>query len=155
MPTGEGGLKKVPTTKKRHFHTRSMNQIDMQETIDMLGRHLYNLAQLSAVWQEFSSCNTDEKWRGREKTKGLGWQNTHTKLCSKPNNTSLAYNIKKPLLFRSHPFSTLTSHSVQRHSGANSTNTTTTASQKDNKQKEEDRSLFFPSNQPFFRSFSL
>ena len=66
------GLTKSANEKKRHFHTRTMNQIDMQETIDMLGRHLLNFARLSSVWQEFSYRNPDENWRKREKSKGLG-----------------------------------------------------------------------------------
>jgi hypothetical protein len=101
------------------------------------------------VWLEFSSCNTDEKWRGREKTKGLGWQNTHIKLCPKPLSLSLADNNPSRLLYRTHPIAPHTSHYVHRSGGAHCAKTTTTASWEDNERKEEDRSLFFPPTNRF------
>ena len=132
-----------------------MNQIDMQETIDMLGRHLLNFARLSSVWHEFSSRNPDENWRRREKSKGLGGQNTHKKLSPEQLSLYLAYNMPPRLLFLTPPSATLSWHYVHRSGGAQCAKTTTTASKEDNDQMEEDRSLFFPSNQPFLRSFSL
>jgi hypothetical protein len=102
------------------------------------------------VWQEFSSCNTDEKWRGREKTKGLGGQNTHIKLCPKPLSLSLADNNPSRLLYRTHPSAPHTSHYVHRSGGAHCAKTTTTSSREDNERKEEDRSFFFPPTNRFF-----
>ena len=97
------GLTKSANEKKRHFHTRTMNQIDMQETIDMLGRHLLNFARLSSVWHEFSSRNPDENWRRREKSKGLGGQNTHKKSSPEQLSLYLAYNMPPRLLYRTPP----------------------------------------------------
>ena len=119
------GLTKSANEKKRHFHTRTMNQIDMQETIDMLGRHLLNFARLSSVWHEFSSRNPDENWRRREKSKGLGGQNTHKKLSPEQLSLYLAYNMPPRLHYRSPPSAILSWHSVHRCGGAHCVKNTT------------------------------
>jgi hypothetical protein len=102
------------------------------------------------VWQEFFSCNTDENGRGTEKTKGLGGQNTHKKLCPEPLALSLADNNPSRLLFRTHPSANHTLLYVYRSGDEHWAKTTTTASKEDKEPKEEDRSLFFPPTNRFF-----
>ena len=149
------GLTKSANEKKRHFHTRTMNQIDMQETIDMFGRHLLNFARLSSVWHEFSSRNPDENWRRREKSKGLGGQNTHKKLSPEQLSLYLAYNMLPRLLYPTPPSATLSWHYVHRSGGAHCAKTTTPDSKAVTNKMGGRQNFFFSSNQPFSRSFSL
>ena len=116
---------------------------------------LQTFAQLSTVWQEFSSRNTDASWAKNKKNNGERGKNRQKKLSSKPNHPSLAYNIPLRLLFRSPPPNppnfTLcaqkqrcTTHQDNNHS-----------KQGRQRPKRRRKKFFFSSNQPFFRSFSL
>ena len=102
------------------------------------------------MWQDFSSRNTDENWRRREKTQRLAGQYTHKKLSPEHISLNLAYNMPPRLLYRSPPLAPLTSHYVPRNSGAHLTKTTTTAASKEgNDQMEEDRTFFPPQTNRF------
>ena len=83
------------------------DQKSVEGTLGMLGTHLPTFAQLEKVWQELSSRNIDPNLQNRDKTRGLGGQNTLKKLSSEPNALYLAYNMPPLLLYLTPPSATL------------------------------------------------
>ena len=49
--------------KKKSFPTPKKDKMNVEGMVDMLGLHLQKFAQLSTVWQEFSSHNTTDIWQ--------------------------------------------------------------------------------------------
>jgi hypothetical protein len=114
MHKGERGSQKMPTKKKRTFHTITNHQNNVEGTLHMSDTHLSIFAQLQQLTQEFSSPNIHPNWQKGKKIRGVGWENLHKKLSPESNALCLAYNITLRVLYRPPSSTTLSSHCVHR-----------------------------------------
>ena len=76
MHIGERGNQKM-LTKKKTFPKSTNDQMNVKGTLGMAGTRLPIFAQLEHLWQELYSHNIDPNWQRSEKTRGMGWENTH------------------------------------------------------------------------------
>ena len=90
MQRGKGILI-TSNEKKKSFPTPKKDKMNVEGMVDMLGPHLQKFAQLSTVWQEFSSHNTTDIWQESEKPFVLRGENTHNKLSPKSIAINLAW----------------------------------------------------------------
>jgi hypothetical protein len=84
------GIVITSNEKKKTFPTPKKDKRNVEGMVNMLGPHLQKFAQLSAVWQEFSSHNTTDIWQRSAKPFVFREENTHNKLSPKPIAINLA-----------------------------------------------------------------
>ena len=121
----------------------------------MLQKHLQKFAQWEQLFQELFSCNTCSSLQKDQKKGRRGGQNKQILPSLSTKHPKTFMHIKQSMLFRTHPWASLSLHNDHRFDGRQCAQTPFPSSNQRSTTKEGGKKFFFVQIFLFQRSFSL